>query len=133
MCRFEAVEKFEDALTGVRVIEFEENCIRLSLKTYIPNFESIISQQKIEGAIDPLELNHELIVETVDGTLEPKNVEVRLLLKFCEMEEVLTYYWLSLYRLSEIGSLLHRTYLKLLEHDLIKNIKIPLNLIILKY
>lgn len=88
MCRFEAVEKFEDALTGVRVIEFEENCIRLSLKTYIPNFESIISQQKIEGAIDPLELNHELIVETVDGTLEPKNVEVRLLLKFCEMEEV---------------------------------------------
>ncbi|XP_022859779.1 uncharacterized protein LOC111380444 [Olea europaea var. sylvestris] len=74
--RFEAVEKFEDALTGVRVIEFEENCIRLSLKTYIPNFESIISQQKIEGAIDPLELNHELIVETVDGTLEPKNVEI---------------------------------------------------------
>ncbi|CAI9776990.1 unnamed protein product [Fraxinus pennsylvanica] len=74
--RFEAVEKFEDTLTGVKVIEFEENCVRLSLKTYIPNVESIISQQKIEGAIDPLELNHELIIETVDGTLEPKNVEI---------------------------------------------------------
>ncbi|KAL2530962.1 RNA-directed DNA polymerase (reverse transcriptase)-related family protein [Forsythia ovata] len=74
--RFEAVEKVEDALTGVRVIEFEGNCIRLSLKTYIPDFENVLSQQKIEGVIEPLELNHELNIETVDGTLEPKNVEI---------------------------------------------------------
>ncbi|KAK4435848.1 hypothetical protein Salat_0748400 [Sesamum alatum] len=74
--RFEAVEKIEDALTGVRVIETEGNNIRLSLKTYIPYLESVLRQQDIESVIEPLEMNHELIVEIMDGTWELKNVEI---------------------------------------------------------
>ncbi|XP_073024647.1 uncharacterized protein [Primulina eburnea] len=73
--RFEAVEKIEDTLTGLRVVEFEGNRIRLSLRTHIPNLDSVLHQQKIEGVIEP-ELNHELIIETIDGTFELKNVEV---------------------------------------------------------
>ncbi|KAL0340592.1 UNVERIFIED_CONTAM: hypothetical protein Sradi_4576000, partial [Sesamum radiatum] len=74
--RFEAVEKIEDAFTGVKVIEIEGNNIRLSLKTYIPYLESVLRQQDIESVIEPLEMNHELIVETMDGTWELKNVEI---------------------------------------------------------
>ncbi|KAL3829297.1 hypothetical protein ACJIZ3_018099 [Penstemon smallii] len=74
--RFEAIEKIEDTLTGLTVIEIEECSIRLSLKTYIPFLESVLSQQGIEVPIEPLEMNHEIIIETVDGSLELKNVEI---------------------------------------------------------
>ncbi|XP_051152165.1 uncharacterized protein LOC127266089 [Andrographis paniculata] len=74
--RFEAVEKIEDSLTGVRVIEIEGNSIRLALKTYIPFLDSVLRQQGIECVIEPLEINHELIIEFIDGTLELNNVEI---------------------------------------------------------
>ncbi|GER34104.1 RNA-directed DNA polymerase (reversetranscriptase)-related family protein [Striga asiatica] len=74
--RFELVEKIEDALTNVRLVEAEGNKIRLSFKTYIPYLDTILLQQDIENVIEPLEMNHELIIETVDGTCELKNVEI---------------------------------------------------------
>ncbi|KAG8369623.1 hypothetical protein BUALT_Bualt14G0032900 [Buddleja alternifolia] len=74
--RFETVERIENALTGLRVIEIEGDSIRLSLKTYIPDLENVLRQQDIEGVIEPLELNHELMIGTVDGTWELKNVEI---------------------------------------------------------
>ncbi|GFQ04288.1 hypothetical protein PHJA_002572700 [Phtheirospermum japonicum] len=74
--RFEVVEKVEDALTGLRIIEVEGNSIRLSLKTYIPYLETVLQQQDIENVIEPLEMNHELMIETVDGTRELKNAEI---------------------------------------------------------
>ncbi|XP_059651305.1 uncharacterized protein LOC132298936 isoform X2 [Cornus florida] len=74
--RFEAIEKIEDALTGLKVIEFEGNHIRLSLKTYMPNSERLLNQQKFENITEPLEQNHELLIEVVDGTMELKNVEI---------------------------------------------------------
>ncbi|KAL3619960.1 hypothetical protein CASFOL_034872 [Castilleja foliolosa] len=75
--RFEVVEKIEAALTGLRIIEVEGNSIRLSLKTYVPYFETVLQQQDIENVTGPLEMNHELMIETVDGTQELKNAEVR--------------------------------------------------------
>ncbi|XP_028088076.1 uncharacterized protein LOC114288709 [Camellia sinensis] len=74
--RFEAIEKIEDALTGLKVIEYEGNCIRLSLKTCIPNSESLLFQHKIEDIAESLEQNHELIIEVVEGTLDLKSVEI---------------------------------------------------------
>ncbi|KAL8525233.1 hypothetical protein ACS0TY_014745 [Phlomoides rotata] len=74
--RFNAVEKIEDSLTGLKVIEIEGNSVRLSLKTYIPYLETILRQQEIENIIEPLEMNHELMIETLDGTWELKNVEI---------------------------------------------------------
>lgn len=64
------------------MIEIEGNSIRLYLKTYIPYLEVVLRKQNIESIIEPLEMNHELIIETVDGTWEPKNFEVRLCFSF---------------------------------------------------
>ncbi|KAI8566783.1 hypothetical protein RHMOL_Rhmol02G0068700 [Rhododendron molle] len=74
--RYEAVEKIEDALTGLKVMEFEGNRIRLTLRTYIPTSESLLSQHKIEDITEPLEHNHELVIEVLEGTLELKSVEI---------------------------------------------------------
>ncbi|KAL6528153.1 hypothetical protein OROHE_015103 [Orobanche hederae] len=74
--RFEVIEKIEDSLTGLRVIEVKGNSIRLSLNTYIPYLDTVLPQQDIDTIIEPVEINHELNIETVDGTLELKNVEI---------------------------------------------------------
>lgn len=63
-------------MTGLKVMEFEGNCIRLTLRTYIPTSESLLSQHKIEDITEPLERNHELVIEVLEGTLELKSVEV---------------------------------------------------------
>nr|GEW16638.1 hypothetical protein [Tanacetum cinerariifolium] len=61
--RCEGVLKIEDALTGLEVIEYEGNQIRLSLRTYIPD-------------TDLPDQNHELAIELLDGTLELRNAEI---------------------------------------------------------
>ncbi|GJZ70093.1 zinc finger, CCHC-type containing protein [Tanacetum coccineum] len=61
--RCEGVLKIEDALTGLEVIEYEGNQIRLSLRTYIPDTD--LSEQ-----------NHELAIELLDGTLELRHAEI---------------------------------------------------------
>ncbi|KAF4349603.1 hypothetical protein F8388_003787 [Cannabis sativa] len=73
---FDATEQVEDAFVGIKVTAFDENCIRLSLQTYIPKLESFLSQQNIEAVDVPLELKHQLMIEVVEGTIEPKNVEI---------------------------------------------------------
>lgn len=54
----------------------DENCIRLSLQTYLPKLQGFISQQKVEGVNEPYELNHELLIEVLEGSMDMKNVEV---------------------------------------------------------
>uniref|UniRef100_A0A7N2MVB4 Uncharacterized protein n=1 Tax=Quercus lobata TaxID=97700 RepID=A0A7N2MVB4_QUELO len=68
---FDAIEQIEDLLTGLKVTAFTENCIRLSLQTHIPKLEG---SRKIEG-IEPSVLNHELLIEVLEGTMELKSVE----------------------------------------------------------
>ncbi|GMH08040.1 hypothetical protein Nepgr_009880 [Nepenthes gracilis] len=74
--RFEAIAKIEEAFTGLKVIEFEGNCLKLLLRTYIPNVEGLMCHQQLEDVVEPSELNHEILVEVMDGTLELKNVEI---------------------------------------------------------
>ncbi|XP_047322355.1 uncharacterized protein LOC124926210 [Impatiens glandulifera] len=74
--RFEAIEKIEDLLSGVKVIEYEGNSMRLSLKTHIPNLESLLCRKQLKDLSEPSEHNHELLIEVVDGTMELKNVEI---------------------------------------------------------
>ncbi|PON34335.1 reverse transcriptase-like protein [Parasponia andersonii] len=73
---FDAIEQIEDAFTGVKVIAFDENCIRLSLQTFIPKLERILSQQKIEAINVPEEVKHELMIEVFEGSMDQKNVEI---------------------------------------------------------
>ncbi|MCD7464554.1 hypothetical protein HAX54_052980 [Datura stramonium] len=73
--RFEAIGKIEDAISGLKIVEFEGNHIRLSLRTFIPNLESLLHNQTIDVA-EPPEQNHELLIELMDGTLELKHVEI---------------------------------------------------------
>jgi hypothetical protein len=63
-------------LTGLKVIAFTENCIRLSLRTYIPKLEGLLYQHTTEDIIEPFEMNHELLIEVQEGTMELKSVEV---------------------------------------------------------
>ncbi|KAK6914324.1 hypothetical protein RJ641_021645 [Dillenia turbinata] len=74
--RFEAIERIEGALTGLKVVEFEGNTIRLSLRTYIPNLEGIMLQQKCENITEPPEVYHELLIELMDSSMDLKNAEV---------------------------------------------------------
>ncbi|KAF2288907.1 hypothetical protein GH714_022723 [Hevea brasiliensis] len=74
--RIDAVEQIDDTLSGLKVIEFDGICIRLSLRTYLPKLEDLLCQQKIEGAAEPSEVNHELLIEVVNGTMELKNAEI---------------------------------------------------------
>ncbi|KAK7331460.1 hypothetical protein VNO77_25685 [Canavalia gladiata] len=73
---FDVVEKIDDAFTGLKVLAFDENCIRLSLKTYMPTFEDISYLQRVEDTIDAAELNHELLIKVFEGTMKLKNVQV---------------------------------------------------------
>ncbi|XP_024024879.1 uncharacterized protein LOC21400346 [Morus notabilis] len=73
---FDAIEQIEDILTSVKVIALEENCIRFSLQTYIPNLESILSQQTIEAVNVPFEVKLELLIELLEWTLDQKNAEI---------------------------------------------------------
>ena len=78
-CRIEALENIEEALTGLKVIDFEGNIIRVSLRTYIPVVEGVMCQLSVEDDnIKLSEVNHELLMELIDGTMELKNVEVQL-------------------------------------------------------
>ncbi|XP_057959973.1 uncharacterized protein LOC131152234 isoform X2 [Malania oleifera] len=74
--RLDAMEKIQDTLTGVKVIEFDGNSIRLSLSTHILNYEGLLCRQKIEDTIEPSELNHEMLIEVMDGTMQLKKVEI---------------------------------------------------------
>ncbi|CAO2831362.1 unnamed protein product [Amaranthus hypochondriacus] len=75
--RIEALENIEEALTGLKVIDFEGNIIRVSLRTYIPAFEGVMCQLSVEDDnIKLSEVNHELLLELIDGTMELKNVEI---------------------------------------------------------
>lgn len=78
--RFEAIESIEDAMTQLKVLDFSNNCIRLSLTTHIPNLERLSCQHKIRDITEPSEPSHELLIEVMAGTMELKNVEVRFLL-----------------------------------------------------
>ncbi|XP_074320640.1 uncharacterized protein LOC141657344 [Silene latifolia] len=67
--RVEAIEKINEALTGLKVIDVEGNTVRLSLTTYIPYVEVLMSTK-------PSEVNHELLIEVLNGTMEIKRVEI---------------------------------------------------------
>ncbi|OIT05995.1 PREDICTED: uncharacterized protein LOC109207482 [Nicotiana attenuata] len=74
--RLEAMEEFEDACSGLKIVEFEGNCIRLSLRTSIPNLESLLHNQNIVDVVETPEKNHELLIELMDGTKELKHAEI---------------------------------------------------------
>ncbi|KAF3628925.1 putative invertase inhibitor-like [Capsicum annuum] len=79
--RFEAIEQIEDAFSGLKIVEFEGNHIRLSLRTFIPNLENLPHNHTIDVA-EPPEQNHELLIELMDGTMELKHVELLAFLSF---------------------------------------------------
>ncbi|XP_034201130.1 uncharacterized protein LOC117616039 isoform X2 [Prunus dulcis] len=69
-------EQIGDAVTGLKVIAFEGNCVRLSLRTYIPKLEDLFSPKKVGDATESSEVNHELLIELLEGTMGLRNVEI---------------------------------------------------------
>ncbi|KAF5199414.1 RNA-directed DNA polymerase (reverse transcriptase)-related family protein [Thalictrum thalictroides] len=74
--RVEAVCQIEDKFTGLKAVEFNGNGIRLSLETFIPKVDDLLSQQKMKFTPNPSTVYHELFIEVYDGTLELKSVEI---------------------------------------------------------
>lgn len=75
--RLDAAEQVEDALTGLKVLEFDGNFIRLQLRTHIPKLDGLVGQHTNE----PFELIHELLIHLKDKTTEITKVEVRTRLR----------------------------------------------------
>ncbi|CAK7328422.1 unnamed protein product [Dovyalis caffra] len=74
--RFDAIERIEDVLSGLKVIEIDGTCIRLSMRTYIPKQEDLLCQQKFEETSEPSEVNHEFLIEVTDESMEIKKAEM---------------------------------------------------------
>lgn len=72
---FDAFDQIEDALTGLKVLAFDENCIRLSMRTYMPKLEGLSYLERVEDISDVAELNHELLIEVFEGTIKLKNFQ----------------------------------------------------------
>ncbi|XP_045816628.1 uncharacterized protein LOC123909783 isoform X2 [Trifolium pratense] len=73
---FDAIDQIDDVLTGLKVLAFDENCIRLSLQTYMPTAESISCLQRVEDTNDASVQNHELLIEVFEGTMKLKDIQV---------------------------------------------------------
>lgn len=74
--RFESVSQIEDKLSDVKVLEFEGNCIRISMKTSVPSSDGLLFRHKFDNLVKPHVVEHELLVEVVDNTLELRKVEI---------------------------------------------------------
>ncbi|CAL9095215.1 unnamed protein product [Musa acuminata var. zebrina] len=73
--RLEAVGQLEHMFSDVRVIDFQGSCIRLSLKTPIPNIDGFIIQHNLDF-VEPFVSEHEMLIEVTDKTMELKSVEI---------------------------------------------------------
>ncbi|CAN1334329.1 hypothetical protein LINPERPRIM_LOCUS36363 [Linum perenne] len=74
--RFDALEQIEKELSGLEVTQVDGNCIKLSVRTYIPRLGDVLCQQKIEGTAELSEVHHEFLIEVSNETMELKNVEM---------------------------------------------------------
>jgi hypothetical protein len=63
---------------GAKVLDFKDNCLRVSLRTPILTADSIIYEHKLDCAIDSFVSDHELLIELDEGINLPKKVQVRL-------------------------------------------------------
>lgn len=74
--RIEALGQIEDKLSEVKVLKFEGNCIRLSLKTPIPSSDGLLLKHKLDCLVEQSVVEHEFLIEVVDKTLELHKVEI---------------------------------------------------------
>ncbi|KAM0935873.1 hypothetical protein DsansV1_C27g0197451 [Dioscorea sansibarensis] len=74
--RVEAIGQIEELLSGVRVIDFEGNHIKLLLKTPIPSIDSFPLQYNSACSMEPSVVDHELMIEVSEKTMEPMNLEI---------------------------------------------------------
>ncbi|XP_031478318.1 uncharacterized protein LOC116249241 [Nymphaea colorata] len=74
--RVEAICQVEEVLCHAKVIEFKDNCIRLSLKTFLPMAGSLKYQLSLEKMIGPSAVHHEMLIKVIPGTRELVDVEI---------------------------------------------------------
>ncbi|KAJ6801498.1 uncharacterized protein M6B38_198190 [Iris pallida] len=74
--RVEAIGQIEDKLSSVKVLGFEGNCIRLSLKTHMASSDGLFLGHKLDCMIEPSVVEHELLIELADKTMELHKAEI---------------------------------------------------------
>ncbi|CAN6462807.1 unnamed protein product [Victoria cruziana] len=73
--RVEAISQVEEVLCHAKVIEFKDNCIWISLKTFLPTTRSPKYQFYLEKMIGPSVVHHEMLIK-ISGTREVVDVEI---------------------------------------------------------
>ncbi|KAI4310771.1 hypothetical protein MLD38_035722 [Melastoma candidum] len=74
LMKCDAIEKIEDALSDVKIVDIYGNSIRLSLSTYMPKFwGSIVNAEDIA---DTLKVDHEILIEFGDGNVGLSSVVI---------------------------------------------------------
>ncbi|XP_074590927.1 uncharacterized protein LOC141846778 isoform X2 [Curcuma longa] len=73
--RFEAYRQLEAMFSGLRVIDIQGCCVRLSLKTYIPNIDNILLRHKVDFVEPPIS-EHEMLVEFSERNMDIKSMEI---------------------------------------------------------
>ncbi|KAG9445820.1 hypothetical protein H6P81_011948 [Aristolochia fimbriata] len=74
--RVKLLKQIEDIISAVEVIEFDGNCIRLSVKTFVSKSESRLNQHWQEFLNAQSVVEHEILIELTDGTLHFQNVKI---------------------------------------------------------
>ncbi|KAG6525482.1 hypothetical protein ZIOFF_015438 [Zingiber officinale] len=72
---FEADGQLEAMFSGLRVIDIQGCYVRLSLKTYIPNIDTILLRHKVDFVEPPMS-EHEMLVEFSERNMDIKSIEV---------------------------------------------------------
>ncbi|XP_042458345.1 uncharacterized protein LOC122042352 isoform X1 [Zingiber officinale] len=73
--RFEADGQLEAMFSGLRVIDIQGCYVRLSLKTYIPNIDTILLRHKVDFVEPPMS-EHEMLVEFSERNMDIKSIEI---------------------------------------------------------
>ncbi|XP_020598195.1 uncharacterized protein LOC110037814 [Phalaenopsis equestris] len=73
--RLETICSLEDLFCGVKCIQFEDNCIRLCLRTPILSIDSSRLKKSLGCSSQPTGWDHELLIEVSDK-MEIKNIKI---------------------------------------------------------
>lgn len=76
LSRDEEMWQLQSLVSGPKVLEFKDNCLRVLLKAPILTSECVILGQKLDCVVDSSVSDHELLIEVDEGSMELNKVQV---------------------------------------------------------
>ena len=76
LSRDEEIWQLQSLVSGPKVLEFKDNCLRVLPKAPILTSECVILGQKLDCVVDSFVSDHELLIEVDEGSMELNKVQV---------------------------------------------------------